>query len=75
MSKRVEEFVYTLLVDVFHAGDTADIAKSIILEKGSYDIGSKAGRIEDPTNWTKEMIIERAKTLVVNSGPDGDFDD
>ncbi len=75
MSERVEQFVYNMLVNVFNAGDTAAIAKELILEKGTHDFGGKAERIEDPTEWSEEKIIERAKTLVVNTGPEGEFDD
>ncbi len=75
MSKRVEDFVYNILVNVFNAEGTADIARDIIMEAGSHDLGGKAERIEEPTEWTEEKIRERAKTLDVNVGPDGDFDD
>ncbi len=75
MAKGVEEFVYDLLVNVFNAADTAPIATEIILEKGSYDIGPKAKRIEDPSEWTPEKIREKAKALNSNKGPSGDFDD
>lgn len=75
MSRRVEDFVYNILVNVFNAEDTADIAKEILLEAGSHDLGGKASRIEDPSEWTPEKIVERAKTLDVNKGPEGDFDD
>ncbi len=75
MAKRVEAFVYNILVNVFNAEDSADIAKDIIQKAGSHDLGPKAERIEDPNEWTKEKIIERAKTLDINEGPQGDFDD
>ncbi len=75
MAKGVEEFVYDLLVNVFNAADTAPIAMDIILEKGSYDIGPKATRIEDPAEWTPEKIREKAKSLDSDKGPSGDFDD
>lgn len=75
MCKRVEDFVYNMLVNVFNAEDSADLAKDLIIQAGSYDLGGKAERIEDPAEWTKELIIERAKTLSVNIGPEGDFDD
>ena len=75
MSKRVEDFVYNILVNVFNAADTADYAKEILLEKGSCDLGGKAERIEDPADWTEEKIRERAKSLDINVGPEGDFDD
>ena len=75
MVSRVEEFVYTMLVSVFNAADTAPIAQEILVDAGSYDIGSPASRIEDPAEWTREKIVERAKTLDVDKGPEGDFDD
>lgn len=75
MCKRVDDFVYNMLVNVFSAEDSADLAKEAILEAGSYDLGLKAERIEDPAEWTKEKIIERAKGLDTDRGPEGDFDD
>lgn len=75
MSKRVEDFAYNMLVNVFNAENSADLAKEAILEAGSYDMGAKAERIEDPADWTKEKIIERAKGLDTDRGPEGDFDD
>ncbi|MEN8188323.1 MAG: class II fructose-bisphosphate aldolase [Thermodesulfobacteriota bacterium] len=75
MIKRVEDFVYTMLVDVFSADGTGTIAAELILEAGSHDLGAKADRIEDPDQWTRELIIERAQTLDVDKGPEGDFDD
>lgn len=75
MAKGVEEFVYTLLVDVFNAGGTGTIAKELILKANSYDLGPKGRQIEDPADWTTEKIIDRAKTLDVDKGPEGDFDD
>ncbi len=75
MAKGVEEFVYDLLTNVFNAADTAPIAQEIILEKGSYDIGPKAQRIEDPSEWTPEKIRQKAKSLNTDKGPSGDFDD
>ena len=75
MCKRVEEFVYNMLVSVFNAGDTAPIATEMLVEAGSCDLGQVAERIEDPAQWTREDIIERAKSLEINVGPEGDFDD
>ena len=74
-AKAVEDFVYTLLTDVFNAGDTADLAYQTILEAGSHDPGPKAGRIDDPADWTEERIKERAKSLGPDKGPEGNFDD
>ncbi len=75
MSRRVEEFVYEMLVNVFSAGDSADLAKELILKADSYDVGAKAECIEDLTEWTEEKIKERAATLDSDKGPEGDFDD
>jgi len=75
MAKRVEDFVYNMLVNVFNAEGSATLAKEAILKAGSYDLGAKGNMIEDVADWTREKIIERAKTLDVDKGPDGDFDD
>ena len=75
MAGRVEEFVYNILVNVFNAEGTGTLAKEILLENGGYDLGPKAQRIEEPDQWTRELIIERARSLDVNKGPEGDFDD
>ncbi|MEN8141329.1 MAG: class II fructose-bisphosphate aldolase [Thermodesulfobacteriota bacterium] len=75
MSKRVEEFTYNLLANVFNAQDSADAGIEAILEAGSHDPGPKVGRLEDPAHWTKEKIIERAAELDTDKGPEGDFDD
>jgi fructose/tagatose bisphosphate aldolase len=75
MCRRVEDFIYTILVNVFNAQGTAGIAKDIILAAGSADLGRKADRRENPADWTKEKIIERARTLNVNTGPQGNFED
>ncbi len=75
MVERVEEFTYSMLVDVFNASDTAPIAMELLVQAGSYDLGAEASRIEDPSDWTREKIIARAQTLEVDKGPEGDFDD
>jgi len=75
MVKRVEEFIYNMLVNVFNAKDTASLAINAILEAGTYDPGPKASRIEDPDEWTSEKIVQRAATIVSDKGPEGDFDD
>ena len=75
MVDRVEGFVYKMLVDVFNADDTAPLAMELLVEAGSHDIGAEAERIEDPAEWTREKIIERAQDLDVDKGPEGDFDD
>ena len=75
MAKRVEDFVYSILTHVFNAEGTATIAKDLLLAAGRHDLGPKAERIEDVSRWTREQIIERARTLDVDKGPQGDFDD
>ena len=75
MAQRVEEFVYNLLINVFNAGDTAPLGIAAILEKGSYDMGAKAKRIEDPADWSGERIAAKAAAMTGDKGPQGDFDD
>ena len=75
MVGRVEDFVYSMLVDVFNATDTADYALTVIQETGSYDPGPKSKRIEQPGDWTAEKIKERAALLNTDKGPSGDFED
>ncbi|TBV81458.1 MAG: ketose-bisphosphate aldolase [Desulfobulbaceae bacterium] len=75
MSKRVDDFVYHLLTEVFNAKDTAELAVAAILRQGSHDLGAKGERLENPTDWTGEKIVQRAATLDSDKGPAGDFDD
>ena len=75
MAKRVEDFVYNMLINVFNAENTATMAIEAILEAGSYDAGPKGQRIEDPSEWTKEKIIAKAAAIESDKGPKGDFDD
>jgi len=75
MVKRVEEFVYNMLVNVLNASDTAPLAIDAIIKAGSYDLGPKGTLIEDPAEWTEQKLVERAKLLNTDKGPKGDFDD
>ncbi|MCP4682823.1 MAG: class II fructose-bisphosphate aldolase [Desulfobacterales bacterium] len=75
MVKRVEEFVYELLTDVFNAKDTAPLAVEAIIKAGSHDLGPKCTRIENPDDWTESNIRERAAGLNSDKGAAGDFDD
>jgi fructose-bisphosphate aldolase class II len=75
MARRVEDFAYKMMTDVLGGGDTAPLAVEAILEAGSYDLGPKVGRIDDPAEWTEAKIVERAKTLDHDAGAEGDFDD
>jgi len=75
MVKGVEDFIYDLLVHCFNAGDTAPLAMEAILEAGSCDLGPKGKRIENPGEWTREKILERARAFKKEGGPTGNFDD
>jgi hypothetical protein len=75
MIKGVEDFVFTLLTDVFNATDTADLVKKQIFETQSHTPGFKAEKIEQKNEWTREKIIEKASKIAVNKSPEGDFDD
>jgi fructose-bisphosphate aldolase, class II len=75
MARRVSDFIYTMLVEVFNAQGTARYAVEAILEAGSYDLGPKVGRIESPEDWTEEKIRAKAATLDSDKGPEGDFSD
>jgi fructose/tagatose bisphosphate aldolase len=75
MARRVSDFVYSMLVEVFNAQGTARHAVEAILEAGSYDLGPKVGRIESPEEWTEEKIRSRAAALDTDKGPEGDFSD
>jgi fructose/tagatose bisphosphate aldolase len=75
MVTAVEEFVYHLLTEVFNAGDTAPLAVDAILSAGSYDLGAKAERTEDPAEWTREKAVARGKILHKEESCAGDFDD
>jgi fructose-bisphosphate aldolase class II len=75
MVRRVEDFAYHLMVDVFNAAETAPLAVQTILASGSYDPGPKAQRIEDPAEWVPEKIVSRARSIPSTKGPDGNFED
>ncbi len=75
MSKRVEEFIYKMLINVFNAQDTAPIVISSILDSGTCDPGPKTKRLEDPVEWTTEKIVKKAKSIITDKGSKGGFDD
>ena len=75
MAKRVEDFTYTLLMDVFNAGGTGSICVADILETGSYNPGPKAQVKEDKAEWTEEKLRARAAKICADKGPEGDFDE
>ena len=45
------------------------------MEAGSPDAGPKAEQIEEPANWTPELITRKAAAISSDKGPQGDFDD
>jgi fructose-bisphosphate aldolase class II len=73
--KGVEDFVYNMLVNVLNAKNTAPLALEAILDAGSYDLGPKASRIEDPAEWTEAKIREKAALIDSDKGPAGNFED
>jgi fructose-bisphosphate aldolase class II len=75
MVRRVEDFAYHLMVNVFNAAETAPLAVQTILASASYDPGPKAERIEDPAEWIPEKIVRRARSIQSTRGPDGNFED
>jgi fructose/tagatose bisphosphate aldolase len=75
MTKAVEDFVHELLTQVFNAQDTAPLAVKAVLQAGSYDLGPKVTRMDDPSVWTEVKIRERAAEIDANKGPAGDFSD
>lgn len=75
MAKGVEDFVFDLLTKVFNAEDTAPLGIDAILDAGSYDLGPKGRRIEDPAQWTEAKIHEMGKQLGGDKGPSGHFED
>jgi fructose-bisphosphate aldolase class II len=75
MAARVADFVYTMLVDVFNAADSARYALDTIIQAGSHDMGVKAGCLEQPEEWTEEKIRQRAAHLGGDKGPQGNFED
>lgn len=75
MARRVEDFAYNMIANVFNASGTADLAIEAILAAGSHDPGDKAGRIEDPAEWTADKIREKAALIDSDKGPEGDFED
>jgi hypothetical protein len=64
-----------MMTDVFNSQDTAPLAIEALLEAGSYDLGPKVGRIENPSEWTESKITERASRLGAEKRPAGKFDD
>jgi fructose-bisphosphate aldolase, class II len=75
MVKRVEEFAYNMIVNVFNSQDTAPLAINAVLEAGTYDPGPKGSRIENPAEWTSEKLIKKAASITSGKKSKGNFDD
>jgi len=75
MAKRVEDFAYHLITEVFNSGDTAPLAIEAIVKAGSYDLGPKGARIENPAEWGKDQLAKQAQGLSRDKGPAGNFED
>jgi fructose-bisphosphate aldolase class II len=75
MVRRVEDFAYKMMTEVFNARDSAPLAIAAILKAGSGDLGPKVSRMEDLAEWTKEKILARAASFSSDKGPAGNFDD
>ncbi|HAR62495.1 MAG: hypothetical protein DKM50_02690 [Candidatus Margulisiibacteriota bacterium] len=71
----VEAFVYHLMTDVFNSTGTADYALKAIEEANGYKIARDVKVIENPADWTEDMIHARAAKLESDKGPEGNFDD
>ncbi len=75
MAKAVEDFAYKMMTEVFNARDTASLAIEAILRANSADVGAKGSRTEDPADWTDAKVVEKAKLIVSDKGPEGNFED
>lgn len=75
MAKRVEEFAYTMMTTVLNSGDTAPLGIEALMAAGSYDLGPKGSPLEDEAEWTEAKIVEKAKHLSADKGPQGNFED
>jgi len=75
MSRAVEEFAYKMMTEVFNGKDTAPLAIEMLIKSGSFDLGPKGNRIEEPAEWSDANILEKAKLILSDKGPSGKFDD
>jgi fructose-bisphosphate aldolase class II len=75
MVRRVEDFAYRMMAEVFNARDTAPLGIEAILEAGSHAAPAKARRLDKPADWTPDRIRERAAALQSDKGPQGNFED
>ncbi len=75
MTRGVEDFAYKMMTEVLNGRDTAQSAVEMILTAGSFDLGPKGSRIEEPAEWSDAKILEKARLIQGDKGPAGKFDD
>ncbi|MGA2151109.1 MAG: class II fructose-bisphosphate aldolase [Geobacteraceae bacterium] len=75
MTRGVEDFAYKMMTEVLNGRDTAQSAVEMILTAGSFDLGPKGSRIEEPDEWSDAKILEKARLIQGDKGPAGKFDD
>ena len=75
MIKRVEEFIYNMVVNVFNSKDTAPLVLEEIFTAGTYEPVPKAKRIESPDEWTQEKIVQKAAFISSPRESGRDYDD
>ena len=71
----VEEFTFKMITEVLNSRDTASLGIETILKAGSYDLGPKVSRIENPAEWTDSKTAEKAARLNADKGSTGKHDD
>jgi fructose-bisphosphate aldolase class II len=64
-----------MMTEVFNSQDAGPLATEAILKAGTYDLGPKVTRIENPAEWAESKIIEGASRLGSHKGSAGRFDD
>jgi len=75
MTRAVEDFACKMMSEVLNGRDTAPLAVEAILKAGSFDLGPKGSRLQNPADWTDEKIVEKAESIMSDKGPAGKFDD
>lgn len=75
MTRGVEDFAYKMMTEVLNGQDTAQSAVEMILTAGSFDLGPKGSRIEEPAEWSDAKILEKARLIQSDKGPAGKFED
>ncbi len=75
MAKRVEDFIYNMMVNVFNSKNSAQLVIDTILTSDSFDAGPKKERVQNPDEWTLKKIVQKAALITSDKGLKGDFDD